>query len=183
VVVVVPDRRFLAIEGAGPRTAADFRLATSILRTVGETVRTAPAEQRQTSHRPVHEICWPVERAATLAEVDATIAQPVRAWRQMIEVPSVATDGQALAAIDMARRLGGRDVPLVRLLHLVEGPAVQILHLWTEGEWATVRRLYEIVFEAGLQPVGDLHELVVVPPAVVGNRRGRSIFRLPVRRA
>jgi hypothetical protein len=33
--VVVPERRLLAIHGAGPRSAADFRLATTVLRTVG----------------------------------------------------------------------------------------------------------------------------------------------------
>ena len=37
--VVVPERRLLAINGAGPRGAADFRLATTLLRTVGEIVR------------------------------------------------------------------------------------------------------------------------------------------------
>ena len=37
--VIVPERRLLAINGAGPREAADFRLATTFLRTVGATVR------------------------------------------------------------------------------------------------------------------------------------------------
>ena len=36
--VVVPERRLLAINGAGPRGAADFRLATTLLRTVSEAV-------------------------------------------------------------------------------------------------------------------------------------------------
>jgi hypothetical protein len=33
---------------------------------------------------------------------------------------------------------------------------------------------------SGLRPAGDLHELVVADPAIVGRIRGRSIYRVPV---
>lgn len=179
VMVVVPDRRFLVIHGAGPRKAADFQVATSVLRTVANLIHTTlPRERRQ-----VLEVCWALDPGLTVDEVVEALGGPVRRWRQMIELPSSVTDVDAIASIDVARRLGGREIPLVRPIHLAEGPAAQILHVWTDAEAVSVRKLYEAVAEAGLRPSGDLHEIVVADPLTVGATRGRSIFRLPVDKA
>ncbi len=175
-VVVVPERRFLAIHGAGPRTAADFDVATSVLRAVAELIRTPLPRDR----RHVLEVCWELEPALTLEDIEEAVGEPRRRWRQMIELPASVSDVDAISVIDMARRMGGREIPLVRPIHLAEGPAAQLLHVWTDPAPATVRRLYGEVIDAGLRPSGDLHELVVADPLMVGVARGRSIFRIPV---
>lgn len=177
-VVVVPERRFLAIHGTGPRDAADFRVATSVLRTVVDLLRAPQPRDR----RRVLEVCWALDPALTVDEVVEALDKPARRWRQMIELPSSVSDVEAIATIDLARRLGGREVPLVRQVRLTEGPAVQLLHVWTHPEAASVRRLYEAVTDAGLLPSGDLHEIVVADPLAVGAARGRSILRIPVGR-
>lgn len=184
VMVVVPDRRFLAIHGTGPRQAADFQVATSVLRAVVGLMRTTEPRER----RRVLEVCWALDPGLSVDEVvealgEEALGEPVRRWRQMIELPASVADVDAIATIDMARRMGGREVPLVRIVHLAEGLAVQLLHVWTDPEAASVRRLYEAVAEAGLRPSGDLHEIVVADPVTVGPTRGRSIFRLPVAQA
>jgi hypothetical protein len=178
-VVFVPERRLLAIDGTGTREAADFALASEVLRTVAAIVRASLASP-PFGFRSVLEVCWSMPSVGTTEEVAKTLDEPVRRWRQMIELPNPASDAQALAAIDAARRLGGRQVPLVRLTRLSEGPAAQVLHLAIEPMAQAVRQLYDFVFGSGLRPAGDLHELVVSDPAVAGMIRGRSILRVPI---
>lgn len=180
--VDVPERRLFVIHGAGPREAADFILATAILRTVGDTVR---AMVRRHQHaeplRAVLEVAWPIEPGLTVGEIIEVLSGPAPRWRQMIEVPGAATEAMAGAAIDETRRNGGRDTPLISLVHHTEGPAVQILHLGKDDIFADVSRLYGFVAASALQAAGDLHELVIADAHAVGEARARSILRVPIK--
>lgn len=179
--VIVPERRLLAIHGAGPREAADFRLATTLLRTVGETVRATLLRRRRAEPvRSVLEVTWSVEPDLTVDEIVEVLSRPTPRWRQMIEVPPIATEAMAVDAIDQARRMGGRDVPLVRLIHLTEGPAVQILRLGSDDLLASIRKLHGFLAESGFRAGGDLHELVIADANAVGQARARSILRVPI---
>jgi hypothetical protein len=179
--VVVPERRLLAINGAGPRGAGDFRLATTLLRTVGGVVRGMLLRVRRAEPlRSVLEVTWPVEPGLTVDEVVEGLSSPTPRWRQMIELPQAATESMAVEAIDEARRMGGRDLPLVRLIHFTEGPAMQILHVGNNDEMSSIRKLFDLVGESGFLAIGDLHELVVADPTAVGQARARSILRVPI---
>lgn len=179
--VVVPERRLLAIHGAGQRRAADFRLATTLLRTVDEVVRAMVLRDRRAEPvRSVLEVTWPVQPALTVDEIVEQLSSQIPPWRQMVELPRNATEALAVEAIEEARRKGGRAMPLVRLIHLIEGPAVQILHLGSDDEVSSIRKLYGSVAELGFQASGALHELVIADPNVVGQARARSILRVPV---
>lgn len=179
--VVVPERRLLVIHGAGPREAADFRLATALLRTVGATVRGMVLRHRHAEPvRSVLEVTWPIDPGLTVDDIVDLLANRTPRWCQMIELPHIATEAMAMEAIDEARRNGRRDVPLVRLTYLTEGPVVQILHLGTDDESSAIRKLYAFVAESGFWARGDLHELVVADRNVVGQARARSILRVPV---
>lgn len=183
-IVVVPERRMLAIHGSGTRVAADFRMATTVLRSVGEILRGALPRDRRPDPRTVLEVCWAFEfdpdGRLDLETVARSLEQPRRRWRQMTEVPAAANEARVTDAIDLARRQAGRSIPLVHPIHVSEGPAAQILHLSTEVEAETVRRLYQYILDAGLRPAGDLHEFVLADPETVGRGRGRSILRVPV---
>lgn len=182
-IVVVPERRILVIEGAGYPRAADFRRATTILRTVDDLLH---ARRRRdglaNSPRTISEIAWRIEPGWSIEDIVAAFTEP-RAWhwRQMVEVPDVSTESDVVDAIDETRRQGGRDVPLVRLIHFAEGRAAQILQVGGhEGEPGSVGKLFRFVADSGLRPRGDLHQLVLADPDVVPRERGRSIFRLPI---
>lgn len=180
-VVIVPERRLLAIHGAGPRGASDFRLATTVLRTVGDILRgMLPRDLRADAPRQMLEVAWSVEPGLSLEEIIRSLEDPRRRWRQMIEVPRAATEAAAQEAIDQARRLGGREIPLVRLIHFSEGRAAQILHVGDADESPSIRKLYRFVAESGSRSTGDLHELVLADPDAVGRGRARSIFRVPI---
>jgi hypothetical protein len=179
--VVVPERRLLAINGAGPRGAGDFRLATTLLWTVGDIVRSKLLRtRRRESVKPLLEVTWKVEPGLTVDEVIEALSSPSPRWRQMIELPQAATESMVVEAIDEARRLGGRDYALVRSIHFTEGSAVQILHLGNDDELWSIRKLFEFVGESGFVVGGDLHELVVADATAVGRARARSILRVPI---
>jgi hypothetical protein len=179
--VIVPERRLLAIHGAGRREAADFRLATAVLRTVAEIVRAMVLRARRAEPlRSVLEVTWSVQPGLTVDEIIEVLSGPRPLWRQMIELPHSASESMAVEAIDEARRRGAREVPLVRLIHLTEGPAVQILHLGRDESLSSIRKLYAFVAEWGFRTSGDLHELVVADQNVVGQARARSILRAPI---
>ncbi len=179
--VVVPERRMLAIHGAGPRNAEDFRLAATVLRTVADLARNSlPRIQRSEPRRQVVEITWPIDGRLTIDEILESLHDDRQPWRQMIELSGRVTDAAAMTAIDTARRLGGRAIPLVRLLRITEGSAAQILHTGTGSFPDCARTLLRLVIEAGLRPAGDLHEIVIADAADVGRERSRSILRVPV---
>ena len=99
--VVVPERRLLAINGAGPRGAADFRLATTLLRTVGAIVRGKLLRVgRGEPVRALLEVTWRVEPGLTPDEVIEALSGPTPRWRQMIELPQAATESMVVEAID-----------------------------------------------------------------------------------
>lgn len=179
--VVAPERRLLAIHGAGPRGADDFRLATTVLRTVAEIVRTSlTGSRRGVPPRQLVEITWPIDSDRTVDEIVEAIDDPRQRWRQMIELPQRATEAAAVRAIDEARRLGGRDIPLVQSILFAEGRAAQILRAGDELASSSTRKLLGLVLEAGFRPRGDLHEFVLADPATVGRDRARSIVRVPI---
>jgi hypothetical protein len=184
VFVIVPERRFYAIDGAGEPTAADFRVATSALRIVAEILlrRLRQAGIVEVAHVGVAECAWWPPSPLSPAELPAAFGDRSRwHWRQLLELPNRATEAEAVEAIGEARRDAGRDVALIRRLDLTEGSAAQMLHLGPRGtEPVILHRLFDAIAEAGLQPVGPLHTLTLADPDVAAHGFGRSILRQPV---
>jgi hypothetical protein len=107
---------------------------------VGEVIRaTVLRDRRAEPVRSVLEVTWPIQPGLTVDEIIDVLSSQTPRWRQMLELPHNATDAVAVEAIEEARRKGGRDVPLVRPIHLIEGPAVQILHLGSDDGDLDVR--------------------------------------------
>lgn len=179
VIVVVPERRLLAIDGVGDPRGNDFRLATTILRAVSERLRSrVPRDRTNDAPTSALEVAWWIHPEVPPDEMAASFADRSSwHWQQMIEIPHFATDADATAAIDEA----GTGGPLVRFIHFIEGRAAQILHVGGSGDEAdSLRKLFQVVAEAGLRPRGHLHQIVLADPDVVPANRARSIFRLPI---
>ncbi len=181
-IVVVPPRRLFAIDGVGTPSAAGFQIAAASLRAVAENLRRRLRARGVDEPRAVIECAWWTHPELSFPELaEAFEDRSTWHWQQMIEIPARASDEEAASAIDEARRSAGRAAPLVHIVELTEGPAAQILHVGrAEEESAAVRKLWGLVQEAGLQPRGHLHELLLVEPRQARDGRGRSILRLPV---
>jgi hypothetical protein len=183
-IVVIPERRMLAIDGVGNPGVGAYRLATETLRTAAELLRLRLARTAG-ARAAIIECAWWVHPEPGREEMAAAFAdRSAWHWQQMIEIPDRATDEDAEAAIDETRRRAGREAPLVRLIRVVEGRSAQILHAGgpsTEAD--AVAKLYDAVEAAGLRPHGHLHELHLVEPGRVPESRARTILRLPVEHA
>jgi hypothetical protein len=182
--VVVPERRFLAIDGLGDPVAADFRIATAALRSVAEIVGRRLHREgipTPTGQRLVECAWWPKDTLEPDALPAAFADRSTWHWRQLIELPAGAAERIALAAIDEARRAADRDVALVRFMAYTEGAAAQLLHVGPRSlEPASVHKLYGDILAAGLHPDGRLHALTLADPDAAPRGVGRSIFRQPV---
>jgi len=182
-IVVVPERRFLAIDGVGGPTAAGFRFATETLRSAAEQLRIRLAWARRPGNQPAAiECAWWIHPEIPDAEMpDAFGDRSKWHWQQMIEIPMTAEEAETAAAIDETRRQAGREVPLIRTTAIEEGRAAQILHVGPlASEPASLRKLYKAIADAGLRPRGHLHQILLTDPDRVAPERARSILRLPV---
>jgi hypothetical protein len=185
-IVVIPERRMLAIDGIGNPGIGAYRLASDTLRAAAELLRQRLTRQPGGGSKATGiEGAWWVHPEPAPAEMASAFAdRSAWHWQQMIEIPGHATDEDALAAIDETRRRAGRDLPLVRLIRVVEGRSAQILHTGGPAtEPGAVARLYEAVEAAGLRAHGHLHELHLAEPGRVPDDRARTILRLPVEQA
>lgn len=182
--VVVPERTFFAIDGVGGPGAAGFRLATSALRTAIDVLlhRIRVAGIGTATRAGIVECGWSPPQPLPPAEIPSAFRdRSTWHWRQMIELPAQATEGQALAAIDEARRGAARDRALVRRQVFTEGRAAQMLHVGPRRtEPDTVHRLFQAIGEAGLRPDGPLHTLSLTDADAAPQSVGRSILRQPV---
>lgn len=182
-IVVVPERRMLAIDGLGDPRAADFVFASETLRTAADLLRQRVVRQHGAkAGPPVLECAWwthPEPPSTDIAE--AFTDRRTWHWQQMVEVPREATDEDAAAAIDETRTLAGRPVPLLRVITFAEGRSAQILHVGGPStQPRSVQALYDAVAAAGLRPHGHLHEIRTSDHERVPDGRARSILRLPI---
>jgi hypothetical protein len=183
VIVNVPERRLLAVDGVGSPAAEDYRLASLVLRSVSTNLAARLRHHGVSTLRPtVLETAWWVHPELPPNQTaDAFEDRSIWHWQQMVEIPRAANDDDIDAAIDQTRREAGRQTPLVRLISFEEGLSAQTLivgRLTAASD--AVRRLFAAVAEAGLEPRGHLHELHLANTETVPPERARTILRLPV---
>lgn len=182
-IVVVPERRMLAIDGLGDPRATDFVFASETLRSAGEILRARVAREYGIKSEPAVLECawWTHPEPPSQDLVEAFADRRAWHWQQMLEIPPSATDDDAAAAIDEARSRAGRPAPLVRIIRFAEGRSAQILHVGgPETQPRSVQALYDAVARAGLRPHGHLHEIRTADHQRVPDGRARSILRLPI---
>jgi hypothetical protein len=180
-VVVVPERRFLAIEGVGHPGASGFRVATAALREAHQTIRVALRRDHfLDGPRSILEIvlltdaAWPLEELLrVLAERDA-----VR-WRQMLELPPAATPDLIARGVEAATMR--HESPPPRPMTTIEGRAAQLLQIGPSTDLSsTVARLHGFITDAGWRPQGSIHQLIYADAEAVPSSRARSIVRMPI---
>jgi hypothetical protein len=184
--VVVPPRRFLAIDGIGRPEASGYGEAALLLRTVAEWLR----ERRSRSGLPVATrigvlecLWWPPTELSPEDIPDAFADRSGWHWRLMVEIPLPVTDEEAALAIEEGHRIQGGAEALIHSVALTEGPVAQLLHVGGHATMPeTVRRLFDAVTVAGLTARGSIHALHVADADRVPPERARCIVRIPVTR-
>jgi hypothetical protein len=182
-IVVIGERRLIAIDGVGGPGGSDYRFASDILRTVGRKLRDRLARERSLTTRVgILETAWWTHPELPPDEVAAAVEDRARwHWQQMIEVPEGAEEGDVEAAIAETRSEAGRTEPLLHMITLTEGRAAQILHLGGAATVAsTLRSLFDLLRSAQERPHGHIHELRLADEGDVPAGRARSILRVPI---
>ena len=182
--VVVPERRFIAIDGIGGPRGEGHRVAAQALRAVHDALlwdlrrRRLPVPHRRT----VLECQWQAPSTETPVDpVEWFDDRWTWRWRQLIEIPPAATDNLVRDAIAMARSGRSPHAGTTRPHTFVEGASAQLLHVGgRDGQAETVHRLLAIVEELGHAPAGPLHELILAAADEVPDGRGRTILRQPI---
>ncbi|MEV4414113.1 GyrI-like domain-containing protein [Catellatospora sp. NPDC049609] len=181
-IVDVPELRYLAVDGHGdPNTTAAYTDAVEALFTVAYTLKFA---SKKTLGRDF--VVGPLEGLWRADDPSAFVRRDKDAWSwtMLISQPDWITEDMVRAAV--AGAAGKKDNPAlarVRVLSLVEGRSVQILHLGSyDDEAPTLDRLHrQYLPDNGLTFNGDHHEIYLSDPRRTEPHKLKTVLRQPVK--
>ncbi|HET9083744.1 MAG TPA: hypothetical protein VFN41_05015 [Candidatus Limnocylindrales bacterium] len=183
--LMIPSRRYLAIDGTEPPGSPAFKDAIATLYPVGYGIHFGSKERL--ADAPVgalQGLYWlgGEEPRSAEAIADASAATGRWRWRLMLPIPDGATSADVEGAIRTVR--AKKAPPLIDELWIhtwEEGPVGQILHLGPYAdEPATIARLQASIAERGLQVRGVHHEIYISDPNRARPDRMKTLLRLDV---
>ncbi|CRK62008.1 hypothetical protein [Alloactinosynnema sp. L-07] len=179
-VVTVPEFRYIAVDGSGdPNTAPAYTNAVEALYGVAYALKFASKATRDFVVGPLEGLWRADDPAAFVAR-----RKEAWAWTMMISQPDWITEDMVRAAIDnVAKKKANPALADVRLLTLIEGTCVQILHIGSyDDETPTLDRLHNHYLpENGLNFNGDHHEIYLSDARRTAPAKLKTILRQPVK--
>jgi hypothetical protein len=168
-VLVVPERRYLMIDGVGAPGGVEFAAAMSSLYPVAYTLHFALKKRGLNAPVGALEGLFPT-------------GEP-HSWRLMLPVPAVAGDYDVAAAIDdVRRRKSPPTIDRLRVELWDEGLVAQILHVGAyDDEARTVDALHAAIEARGLRTRGSHHEIYISDPNRTAADRLKTVIRQPVK--
>ena len=183
VVVDVPARPFLMIDGAGdPNTSPEYLDAIEALYPLAYGLRAAVRRATGDAYTvmPLEGLWWtddmddfdPADKSNWL-------------WTAMICLPDAVTEAMiddVLPAVTERKDLKSGDK--ARVETFAEGEAVQVLHLGSYSEEApTISALHEFIADNGYSRRGRHHEIYLSDPRKIDTAKLRTIIRQPITHA
>lgn len=180
-VIDVPTLQYIAIEGHGdPNTAQSYKDAIEALYSVAYSIKFDSKKNldRDFAVGPLEGL-WRADDMAAFASRDKN----AWSWTMMISQPEWVTEEMFEAAIEKVR--AKRELPalpLLRLMKLTEGTAVQIMHIGPyDDEGPTIDRMHNEFLPAhGFVPSLDHHEVYLNDPRRTAAEKLKTILRQPV---
>jgi hypothetical protein len=168
-VLVIPERRYLMIDGRGQPGPDTFPAAMATLYPVAYTLHFALKK---------HGLDAPVGAL----ELVMWGAAPNWGWRLQLPVPEIAGDEDLAAAIsDVRVRKTPERIDDLRVELWDEGLVAQILHVGPyAAEQPTIDVLSQAIDQRGLRSRGLHHEIYVSDPNRTAPERLKTIIRMPV---
>ena len=183
--LLVPERRYLAIDGTDPPGSEGFRDAIGSLYPVAYTLHFAL--KRRGIEAPVgalEGLYWIGQPGPITVEQfgAAPEARGPWSWRLLLPVPDAATVEDLDAAIDeVARKKRPPLLDHLRCETWAEGPAAQVMHIGPyAAEADTIDRLHHAIVEQGLRLRGCHHEIYISDPNRTPPERLKTLLRQPV---
>ena len=183
--LVIPKRRYLAIEGRATPGEPGFRDAISTLYPVAYTLHFAL--KRKGIQAPVgalEGLYW-IGDPGPISAAQFTAGSDLRdqwTWRLMMPVPDEASDADCRAAVEAAA--AKQRPPLLDQLRCEpwqEGAVGQLMHIGPyDAEAPTIERLQKSITDAGLRARGCHHEIYVGDPNRTAPDKLKTLIRQPV---
>ncbi|HUL38773.1 MAG TPA: GyrI-like domain-containing protein [Methanomassiliicoccales archaeon] len=178
--VVVPQLRFLTIEGQGdPNSSKEFQRAIEALYSISYTLKfTIKKQDASKDFRvgPLEGLWWNTEEGELVQGKKSDWA-----WKAMILLPSSIEEGSVEGAREAA--MGKKDNPSLNkvvLEDLEEGRSAQITHV---GPWSaeaeSINRVKDFIKEKGGVPRGKHHEIYMSDPRRVAPEKLKTVIRQP----
>jgi hypothetical protein len=173
--------QYLAITGQGEPGGEAFTTRLGLLYNVAFTVKMAKKfAGTDYAVSKLEGLWWGRQRSGV-----SFLDEPRSRWRWqlLIRTPDFIGAGDRAAALDQLRARGkDASVGDVQLIHLDEGPSIQLLHVGPyEAEGPSIERMRGFAAGKGLRPHGKHHEIYLSDPRRVPGSRLRTILRMPVR--
>jgi len=179
--VVVPDLKFLTIEGQGdPNTSQDFQSAVGALYTLSFTLKFSLKKvdpSRDYKLGPLEGLWWNRDDGS----LEQGMKDGVWKWKAMILQPSF-IDGEAL---EKARKgaMSKKENPnlgKVILEEIEEGRCAQITHVgpWS-AETENIDKVKSFIESKGAVPRGKHHEIYMSDPRRVPPEKLKTVIRQP----
>lgn len=189
VLVEVPPIRFLAVDGRGEPTGAEYQAALSALYAVTFTVKMSKQGPWQPEGYfdyvlpPLEGFWWSEGRALDFSEPKSAWL-----WSSVLRAPDYLTEEVFRWALEeCARKKPEVDTSRLRLEVLEEGLCVQMLHVGSyDSETESLQKMLDLVEEKGLKNAVGVerrhHEIYLSDPRKTPPEKRRTVLRLPVER-
>ncbi len=183
-VVVIPERRYLMIDGTGAPGGPVFVGAMASLYPVAYTLHFALKKRGLEAPVGALEGLYWIGEAGPISpqEFAAPDLAGRWAWRLLLPVPALAEDEDVAAAIDQVReRKSPSTIDQLRVERWNEGLVAQIMHVGPyDAETATIEALHAAIVARGLRPRGCHHEIYISDPNRTAAGRLKTVIRQPV---
>lgn len=182
--LIVPERRYLMIDGHGAPGSPDFQAAFGALYPVAYTIHFA-LKRRGVAARvgALEGLYWFGEAEGPVSATDFNEHEPADwNWRLMLPVPDAAQQDEIESAFaEVERRKAPSALPRLRVERWREGPVGQVLHVGTyASESGTIAALHDALTAAGCRARGCHHEIYISDPNRTAPDRLKTIIRQPV---
>jgi len=181
-IVVVPDRRCLAIDGEGEPGGAAFQEAMGALYGTAYRLHFQLRDRGLEAHVPPVEGLW-VRREGEQDWAEGPVAFDPSAWRWtlLMPLPDEASEAEIAAAIELAQARRANDAPWLEVRTFAEGLVVEAMHVGPyTTEPATIAMMHQLAAAAGLTAHGAHHEIYLGDPRRAKPENLRTVLRQPL---
>jgi hypothetical protein len=183
-VLVIPERRYLMIDGTGAPGGEVFAGAMASLYPVAYTLHFALKKRGLEAPVGALEGLYWIGTPGPISpqEFAAPDLAGRWAWRLLLAVPALAEDEDIAAAIEQVRER--KNPPTIDRLHVErwnEGLVAQIMHVGPyDAETATIEALHAAIEARGLRVRDCHHEIYISDPNRTAAGRLKTVIRQPV---
>ena len=182
-IVVVPDRRCLAVDGEGVPGGPEFEAAMGAIYGVAYSLHFLLRDRGVEAHVAPVEGLW-IRREGEHDWAEGPTAFDPSAWRWtlLMPVPNEATEAEIDAARSAAaKRRSTEAASRLEVRTFAEGLVVEAMHVGPYAtEPVTIAAMHELAAAHGLAPSGPHHEIYLGDPRRSKPENLRTVLRQPI---